>query len=363
VDLQEEMENALLRGLEKVGASRGAAIALDPNSGEVLGLVSWPAYDSNSFTGPSEGLSYSELLNDENQPLFNRVVQGRYPSGSTIKPVIAAAALEEKLINENTVFFSSGGIDVGRWFFPDWKSGGHGWTDVKKALADSVNTFFYIIGGGYEEHSGLGIELIEKYAGKFGLASVTGIDLPGEASGLIPSPEWKESVKGEPWYIGDTYHAAIGQGDVLVTPLQVAQFTSVFANGGTLYQPHLILESELVHNGNRQRVVPAIYNDRIASPDTVDIVRQGMRQAVTEGSAIRLNSLPVTSAGKTGTAELGGTKKPHAWFTGFAPYENPEIVITVLLEEGDGSNNAMPVVYDILKWWAENRMGASDLEV
>lgn len=363
LDLQKAMEQHLREGIERVGISRGSAVALDPQTGAVLGLVSWPAYDANSFTGPSDGPSYSELLQNEDQPLFNRVVQGRYPSGSTIKPVIAAAALEENIIREDTIFMSSGGIEVGRWYFPDWKAGGHGWTDVRKAIADSVNTFFYIIGGGYEQYAGLGIYKIEEYARKFGLAQPTGIDLPGEAAGLIPKPEWKEEVKNEPWYIGDTYHASIGQGDVLVTPLQVAQFTSVFANGGTLYQPHLVLESEIMHNGERRRVSPVVHNDRIVSSKTVEVVREGMRQAVTDGSAIRLSRLPMSSAGKTGTAELGGDKKPHAWFTGFAPFDNPQIVITVLLEEAETSNNAMPVVYDILSWWAENRLDVSDLEV
>lgn len=355
VDLQRIVEVALRAGMERVGVNKGAAVVLDPRSGEILAAVSWPGFDPNPLTGVSEGADYGTLLLDPDQPLFNRLVQGRYPSGSTIKPVVAAAALEEGIITGATKFNSTGGIWVGKWFFPDWKTGGHGVTDVRKALADSVNTFFYIIGGGYEQYPGLGMEIMEKYARKFGMAELTGIDLPGEVAGLIPTVRWKQEVKGEPWYIGDTYHAAIGQGDVLVTPLQVAQFTSVFANGGTMLQPHVVLESEVTHAGERKRVQPIIQADRVVSPSTVQIIREGMRQAVTDGSAIRLNSLPITSAGKTGTAELGGTKKPHAWFTGFAPYENPELVITVLIEEGDGSNNAMPVVYEILKWWAENR--------
>lgn len=358
VDLQKAVEEAMRVGLNKIQGSRGAAVALDPRNGEVLALVSLPGFDANTFTGKSSGPTYGELLNNPDQPLFNRVVQGRYPSGSTIKPVIAAAALEEKIVDQDTVFFSNGGIRVGQWYFPDWKAGGHGWTDVRKAIADSVNTYFYIIGGGYENYRGLGVELIKKYAEKFGLGSITGIDLPSEAAGLIPSPDWKEEFKNEPWYIGDTYHMAIGQGDVLVTPLQVAQFTSVFANGGTLYQPHLVLESELIHDGERKRVTPIVNADKIVSDETVDIVREGMRQSVVEGSARRLNGLSITSAGKTGTAEIGGNRKPHAWFAGFAPYENPEIVIVVLLEEGDSSNNAMPVAFDILDWWSKNRYEA-----
>lgn len=355
VDLQRIVETALRAGMERVGVNKGSVVVLDPRSGEVLSAVSWPGFDPNPLTGVSEGADYGSLLLNPDQPLFNRIVQGRYPSGSTIKPVIAAAALEEGIITGTTKFNSTGGIWVGKWFFPDWKTGGHGVTDVRKALADSVNTFFYIIGGGYDQYPGLGMDIMEKYARKFGMAELTGIDLPGEVSGLIPTAQWKQEVKGEPWYIGDTYHAAIGQGDVLVTPLQVAQFTSVFANGGTMLQPHVVLESEITHEGERKRVQPVIQTDRVVSPNTVELIREGMRQAVTDGSAVRLNSLPITSAGKTGTAELGGTKKPHAWFTGFAPYENPEIVITVLIEEGDGSNNAMPVVYDILQWWAEHR--------
>lgn len=355
LDLQTQMEIALRSALSKVGATKGVVVAMDPRSGEILGMVSWPSFDNNLFSGSDVGVSYADLLADENQPLYNRAVQGLYPSGSTIKPVVAAAALEEGIITPETTFMSTGGINVGQWFFPDWKAGGHGVTDVRKAIAESVNTYFYIIGGGYNDFKGLGIATIKRYAHRFGLGEVTSIDLPGEAAGLVPTPGWKEKVKGERWYIGDTYHAAIGQGDILVTPLQVAQFTSVFANEGKLYRPHLLLESEVVHGGERSRSVPIISGDRIVSTSSVKVVKEGLRQAVTSGSARRLSSLPITSAGKTGTAEVGGDKKPHAWFTGFAPYENPEIVLTVLIEHGDTSNNAVPVAHEILSWWAKNR--------
>lgn len=351
-ELQRAVEAAMLRGLNRANGERGVAIVMDPTSGEILALASYPGFDANAFTSGLDAKAYAALATDPAQPLFNRSVQGRYPSGSTIKPVIAAAALEEKIVTSETSFLSTGGIRVGQWFFPDWKVGGHGVTAVRKALAQSVNTFFYIIGGGYGDQPGLGIERIGAYARRFGFGSKTGIDLPGEAAGLIPTPEWKQRTKGEPWYVGDTYHAAIGQGDVLVTPLQLAVATGVFANGGKRVTPHVLYEVE----GRDAVAVPSSSTDTKLSQATIAVVREGMRLAVTDGSARSLGSLPISVAGKTGTAQVGGTNPTHAWFVGFAPYENPRVVITILLESvGEGSTYAVPVARDILQWWADNR--------
>ncbi len=354
--LQRALEERLTRELKRVKGTQAAAIALDPRDGSVRALVSLPAYDNNLFAQGISSAAYTLLTTDPGEPLFPRAIAGEYPSGSTVKPVIAAAALAEGIITRATSFLSQGGISVGPWFFPDWKKGGHGSTNVYKAIAESVNTFFYIIGGGYRDIQGLGIEKIVRYAAAFGLGSRLGIDIPGERSGFLPSPEWKQKKKGEQWYIGDTYHMAIGQGDLLVTPLQVAVWTSIFANGGTLFRPHLV-EALIDTNGRIvEKKNPEIVRSQVVDATSIGIVRRAMRETVLTGSARRLLDLRVSSAGKTGTAEWSSIKDTHAWFTAFAPYENPEIVITVLIQEGgEGSASALPVAHDFLQGYFSKR--------
>lgn len=321
----------------------GAALVIDPRSGEVLAAVSYPAFDPNGFSQPGRRREIESYFSDPKQPLFNRWADGTFPSGSTIKPFLAAAALQEGIITPNTTILSRGGISIGQWNFPDWKSGGHGVTNVSKALAESVNTFFYAITGGYEDQAGLGVEQATSYLAEFGWGSPTGIDISSEASGFLPSPKWKEEAKGEPWYIGDTYHLGIGQGDVLVTPLQLAVATAAIADGRYLRQPHFVRGEH-----SMKELDIAVEHMRA--------VRDGMRAAVTEGSARQLDSLPIAVAGKTGTAQIGGTEDTHAWFTSFAPYESPEIVITVLLERGgEGDTDAVPFAKEIWQWWVENQ--------
>jgi penicillin-binding protein 2 len=240
--------------------------------------------------------------------------------------------------------------------FSGLKAGGHGWTNITRALAESINTFFYIVGGGYENVAGLGIDKIKEYALKFGLGNELGIDLPNEASGFVPDEQWKLQAKDEVWYIGDTYHVAIGQGDILVTPLQVAEWTAVVANGGTLYQPRLI--KQFLDQGNNliKAATPKILNQNFISQNNIGIIRAGMRQTVTTGVAKSLQTLPMPTAAKTGTAQAGGDKLPFAWVTTFAPYNQPQVVVTVMIEEGgDGSSVATPVAKDILNWWLANR--------
>ncbi|MEK7665551.1 MAG: penicillin-binding protein 2 [Patescibacteria group bacterium] len=345
---------------DAVGTSaRTAVVVMDPRDGQILALVSTPAYDANLFTNGIDQATYQALLDDPNRPLFARAVSGEYPSGSTFKPIVAAAALAEGLIDRNTSFISSGGISIGPWFFPDWKSGGHGATNVTKAIAESVNTFFYIIGGGFDTFAGLGVEKIVSSAMKFGLGAPLGIDLTGEASGFLPTKAWKQEAKGERWYIGDTYHVAIGQGDLLLTPLQLSAATMVFANGGTLYEPHVGYALETADGV--QRIDPVVLNEQVMEPSVIEIVREGLRETVLSGSASSLQYLPVSMAGKTGTAQWSSTKLTHAWFTGFAPYENPELVVTVLVEEaGGGDVVAVPIAKEIVRWWySQNDVVAS----
>ncbi len=344
--LQKLAEQALTDEMVKTDLKRGAVIIMDPRDGSISALVSWPAFDDNIFSGTVSSTLYKALIGNDERPLLPRAWAGVYPSGSAVKPVMAAAALTEGIIKQNTTVISTGGINIGSSFFPDWKPGGHGAVNVKNALAWSVNTFFYYIGGGYNSFIGLGVDRLSLWLEKFGLGQNTGIDLPSESSGFVPTREWKEKVKHERWYIGDTYNLSIGQGDLLVTPLQVARFTAAIANGGRLVAPHVDADFELSENKAKSVNVSA---------EHLNIVRAGMREAVTYGSGRALSALPIPVAGKTGTAQWRSDKPNHAWFTCFAPYDNPEIVVTVLLEEGiEGSAVAVPVAKKILETWAAN---------
>ena len=351
-DLQHQSEVIVSKVLASIGKRRASVVIMDPRNGEIRTLISYPAYDNNLFAAGIKAEDYQKLLDNPDNPLFNRAVSGEFPSGSTIKPVMSAAALQEKIIDENTTVLSTGGLHIGQWSFPDWKAGGHGVTNVKKALAESVNTFFYYVGGGYDKFVGLGIDRIIKYFRIFGLGTKTGIDLPSEGVGFLPTPAWKESTQGTQWYIGDTYHVSIGQGDLTVTPLQVANYTTVFANRGTLYKPHLVTEILDSHNQVLKNISPEIIRTNLVDPQNIEIVREGMRQTITDGSARSLQTVPVPVAGKTGTAQWSTTKANQAWFTGFAPYDNPELVITVLVEEGgEGSSVAVPIAKEILNYY------------
>ncbi len=349
---QKKLEEIIANELKISGRQKAAAVVMDPRNGEIISLISLPTFDNNMFARGITTEEYAVLSQSPDQPLFNRPVSGEYPSGSTIKPVVAAAALNEGIISAATAFLSNGGLRIGQWSFPDWKAGGHGMTDVRKAIAESVNTFFYYIGGGYESFNGLGIDKMVDYFHRFLLGTALGVDLPNEASGFVPTKAWKEATKKEAWYIGDTYHVAIGQGDLITTPLQIAAYTAFFANGGTLYRPHLVTKVTTPSGEVVKTVDPVVLAKDIVKPENIQIVREGMRQTVTEGSARSLSALSVTSAGKTGTAQWSSVKPPHAWFTGFAPYDNPEVVITVLIEEGEeGSRVATPVAREFLNWY------------
>ncbi len=336
--LQAYVEFVLAGRLRGTEASRAAVVAMDPRNGEIRALVSWPGYDANLFAAGISEDAYKALLEDPNDPLFPRAYAGKYPSGSTIKPVYAAAALSEGIITPSTSFLSTGGLQIGNRFFPDWRPGGHGVTNVYHAIADSVNTFFYTIGGGYDTFQGLGIDRLMSWAKTFGFGTPSGLDIPGEADGFLPSKEAKEAEKGEPWYIGDTYNVSIGQGDFLVTPVQIARATAVFANGGTLVTPHLVLGDDAE-------------SSIILTSDVTTVVRDAMRQTVTNGSATSMQSVPVPVAGKTGTAQWSKSAPPHSWFMGFAPFDDPTLVISVIIENGGNQALAIPVSREILTWY------------
>jgi penicillin-binding protein 2 len=354
-DLQAIAANALARGVQRVRAPGGTLIALDPNTGAVLALASAPTYDPNAL---AHGLTHdaaNALFNDPRRPFLNRAIAGEYPSGSTIKPVIAAEALDRGIITPFTTVLSTGGLSVGGSNFPDWKPGGHGVTNVGKALADSVNTFFYYIGGGYGDFRGLGLTGLLDGFERFGLGQPTGIDIPGESNGFLPTAAVR-AERGGAWYLGDTYHLSIGQGPFAVTPLQLAVATAAIANGGTLWQPYL-LSSETDPNGDVRSIhTPTVRSNRVVGASALATVRSGMRQAVTSGSAQSLADLALPFAGKTGTAQFGDGSKTHAWFTTFGPVNQPQIVVTVLVEAGgEGHAAALPVAKEVLAWWIANR--------
>jgi len=357
-DLQKKAEEELEKELAILGAKKGAVIAMDPKTGGILSMVSLPSFDNNAFAKRDQE-KIEEILEDPQNPLFNRAVSGQYPSGSTIKPLIASAALEEKIISPEKKILDQGFIEVPHRYDPtivykflDWKV--HGWVDLRKAIAESCNVYFYTVGGGYGSQPGLGPTRIKKYLELFGWGNPTNIDLPAESQGLIPSPEWKQAVKKEGWWDGDTYHLSIGQGDLLVTPLQVVNSFAAIANGGTLLTPSLVQEIIDDQKNVVQKMYPQIIRDNFISGDNLQIVREGMRQAVTspEGSSHILSSLPVSSAAKTGTAETGKENYYHNWVTVFAPYDNPKIVLTVMIENVQGMQAAaLPVARTILDWY------------
>lgn len=356
LEMQKMLEKIINNSLHASGKKRAAAVVMNPQNGEVLALVSMPTFDNNDFSGGITFEKYANYTNNEDKPLFNRVISGLYPSGSVIKPVIAIAALNEHLITSATSFLSNGGLRIGAWFFPDWQAAGHGVTNVRKALAWSVNTFFYYVGGGYNNFVGLGVTKINKYLNLFGFAQKTGIDLFGEQSGNIPNPENKKLADGTDWYVGDTYNLSIGQGGLLVTPIQIAAMTSAVANGGTLYKPQVALAFIDPITKKSTPIAPEITKSNLVDDNILQTIRLGMRDCVIYGSCRRLADLQVMTAGKTGTAQWNKNKPNHAWFTSFAPFDKPEIVVTVLVEEGgEGSSISAPIAYEFYKWWGSHR--------
>lgn len=347
--LQREAYAAMERVLAESKLEKGALIAIDVKTGAIRALVSFPGYDNNLFARGISQTDYSNLANDPRKPLFNRAIAGEYPPGSTIKPLLAGAALTEGIITPETNIESRGGIQVGRSFFGDWKA--HGFTDLRRAIAVSSDVYFYSIGGGYGGIKGLGMEKMKAYEERFGWGKRTGIDLPGEQDGFLPTPAWKQERFNERWYIGDDYNSSIGQGYITTTPLQVVLATAAIANDGTLLKPHLV-ESVQTTEGEK-KTTPTVLNQGILSPSILKVIQEGMRETVTEGTAQSLQSLPVAVAGKTGTAQFGGGKQTHGWFASFAPYDDPELAIIVLVEDQSEQEtyHAVPITQALYEWY------------
>ena len=375
------MAAAISRQMTASGSKRAAGVALDPRTGEVLASVSLPSYDSNLFSKGISDADYQNLLSNPGQPLFNKAENGAYPSGSIIKPFGASAALQEGIITPATTIEDAGKIVLPNKYDPAHPSTYYGWertnglgfVNVVSAIARSSDIFFYEVMGGYTDFLHyLGVDKLTSYYQKYGLGSKSGIDLPSEAAGRVPTPSWKKKLSGEGWFTGDTYNISVGQGDLLVSPLQMASALGVIANGGTLYKPHLVTKVVDANGKTIQDVKPEIVRSGFISPQNLATVRQGMLGAVNDSNGTACckikTEVPVQVAAKTGTAETvvhdvgnGGINQslPHAWFEAFAPYANPKIVIVIIVEHsGEGAEYAAPAAREILQWYFTQGSGA-----
>ncbi len=378
VGLQEATRAALQEEMDKVDSRQGVAIAMDPRNGEILAMVSLPSFDNNIFAQGISPRELSLLSEDPSTPLVDHAIAGLYPPGSTFKIIPAAGALQEGTVAPETIFYDAGILYLPNIFEPDnpdlaqpfycWLRTGHREVNLFSALAQSCDVYFYQVGGGYEPsgYEGLGLERMAKYSEMFGLGAPTGIDLPGEAWGLVPTQKWKRLNYAETWLTGDTYNMSIGQGFVLATPLQMVNAFAALANGGTLYRPYLVREI-LDADGNVVKTTESQVIRRLAvSPENIRLIQEGLRAVVgwEAGTAYDEFDVPgIIASGKTGTAEFcdrypqcldrdGRVKTSHAWFVSYAPSNNPEIVTVVFVYGGgEGSLVSIPVTNKILRYY------------
>jgi penicillin-binding protein 2 len=339
--VQKQLYNEIKALSEKAGFVGGAGVIMDVHTGEVLALTSYPEYDSNTITNTPDTDTVRNYFTRKDTPLLNRAVQGVYTPGSVVKPFMALAALRENLISPDKKILSTGAITIPNRFggpatvFRDWKA--HGWVNMREAIASSCDVYFYAIGGGYQDQKGLGIDRINEYMRLFKMEQITGIDLPGEKSGTIPSQPWKrEKFPDNPdWNIGNTYHTSIGQFGFQMSTLELVKAVAALANGGVLVTPHLAPQS------TTGVVFPKEQIEGI-DPEHLQIVREGMRECVINqkhGTCKVLNVPGVTVAAKSGTAELGISKQQvNSWITGYFPYENPKYAFAIMMERADVNN-------------------------
>lgn len=350
------LQGAMYEGIkslaETIGYQGGAGAMMDINTGELLVATSYPEYDSQILSDGSDSLAINSFLQSEQKPFLNRLVSGLYSPGSTIKPFIAMGALHEGIVTADTTVTSVGEIKIPNPYdetqftlFRDWKEGGHGVTNVEKALAESVNTYFYAIGGGYKGQKGLGISGIERYVKLFDIGAKTNIDIEGEVAGVVPSPEWKKAnfKNDQVWRLGDTYHTSIGQYGFLVTPIQMLRAMSSIANSGTLVTAHVRQDTPLTFQKLSEDMSESDYQ----------VVREGLRQVVTAGTGQILNVPYVHVASKTGTAQTGFKNQfVNSWVIGFFPYEAPKYAFVVLIEKGpsEGERSASFAMRTFIDW-------------
>jgi penicillin-binding protein 2 len=331
--LSSAMYQSLAKVAEEEGFQGGAGVLMDIYTGEILSMVSYPEYQSGVISSRTDTAAIRAYQNDSRKPFLNRVVQGVYTPGSIIKPYIAIGALEENIISPEKEILSTGSISIQNPYdptkktvFKDWKA--HGWVNMRRAIAVSSNVYFYSVGGGFGDQPGLGIERINKYTRMFGFGTTTNSGFPGEASGLVPTPAWKEKTyDGEAWRLGDTYHTTIGQYGFQVTPLQVVRAVAAIANGGYLVTPNLT-KTEETNESPKGVKLPV-------SDAHLQIVREGMHLGSIIGTGQALNLPFITVGVKTGTAELNVDKSGvNSWVTGFFPYEKPRYAFAMVLEKG-----------------------------
>ncbi len=368
LDLQQAAEDAFLPDVLGERARIGAAVALDVHSGDVLALVSKPSFDPNDFAGGIDAEKWKQLTTDPWKPIQNRAISGQYPPGSTYKAFVAAAGLEEGLIDPKRKIFCPGHLRVYNRTYRCWKAGGHGWVDMHRALVESCDVYFYTIG------KDLGVDRLAFFAQGFNLGRRTGIQLPQEMPGLVPTAAWKERRFKERWMPGETISTSIGQGFNVVTPLQLAVAYGAIANGGKLVKPRIVLR---IADAEGRLVDGSLPEDEEAGTvpvrrEHLDRVRAALEGVVHEigGTGARARVTGVRVAGKTGTAQVVGLKhtdgldddeisfelRDHAWFVGFAPAEAPEIVVAAVVEHGGhGGSAAGPIVQKVLARYFEKR--------
>lgn len=369
-DLQLTINMELQQAAEEIMNAEdkaGSVVAIEVNSGRVLAAASAPALKLDEFVGGISTKAWNAMLEDPRHPLLNKTVQGQYPPGSTYKIVTALAGLAEQVITPETVVYCPGYYRFGNRTYRCWKRGGHGAVNLHRALSESCDVYFYQTG------QKLGVDRLAKYARQLGLGSETGVNMEHEKSGLVPTSDWKKRRYNTAWQEGETLSVAIGQGFDLVTPIQVCLMTSVLANGGTLYKPGIIESIKDPDGRIIKQFEPEVIERLVGQGKNLKLIREGLIEAVNgkkgTGKPARLKN--ITVAGKTGTAQVVKLKqyqhlkeeeipykyRDHAWFTCFAPAENPEIAVTVLVEHGlHGSSGAAPVARKVLEAYFKDRL-------
>jgi len=357
-NLQKKLYSELFEILRSAGLDKAAAVIQNPKTGEVLALASFPSFDNNIF---NEGLSekeFDKLFKNTSRPLFNRVSSGLYNPGSTIKPFFGMAILEEKIFNPTDNIRDCISLVLPNPYDPDSPAVFNNWREdfglfnLKRAIANSCNVYFYIGGGGYKNIKGLGVDNIFKYLHLSLADNKLGLDIPGEEAGFIPTQNWKMREKGEAWYQGDTYNISIGQGDLLVTPLWINSYVSAVANGGTIYKPYIV---QKVTDQNKNIIAEFGSQELTKLPfekENIEIVKNAMEETILSGTAQIFKDLPVRAGAKTGTAEVVKGSRVNSLFTIFAPFENPEVAMTVLVE-GSVTNQGLAIraAHNVLKWY------------
>ena len=342
--IQKIVEDSLARASLKAGA---AAVVLDPRSGEVLAMASAPTFDPNIFNPAEPAQPIRAVMTDSRSPMLNRAVGARYAPGSTFKPVTLLAGLESGAISLDDTAVCTGSLQIGNRAFGCWNKTGHGRLDAMKAMRQSCEVWFY------QEGLKTGVDAITKTATEFGLGLPTGFELGRDLAGLVPTPAWKQMQRGERWWDGDTAQLATGQSFLLATPLQMACVAATWANGGTRWQPFIVKRIEKPNGEVLHEQQPEVRGKLSASPRNIGIVREGMLGAIqaADGTGHRATVHGLSVAGKTGTAEFDTREGRinRVWFIGFAPFDDPQVALAVLIEDGvSGGHTAAPIAGQIL---------------